>query len=608
MDLEPSAPDRVHSSRKRRSEQDHYSPPHGLTIKRTKARTGLQDFTKKDQLVLKAAAMILDVPPNRLLALKNTPAASSITTSLDQSELFSSSSSDDQESTPSGSSESGPIIDLFGTSTVDLSQTGFQEHSGSSNIPITWPEHTTIQQNGFVLPWHPGHDVSVESQTGPLAVHPGMYPTPPASQYNPDRDSNGPDWMLEQWQHLQSTSGYMWGQQGLLNDPTLDQSAFLEIVRTSNNSIIPENRSFADSVQCHNQYSPTSDLSRLTGVAIQENTQQNRDAKVAATKGKRRGRFPSEAKRQQTAETRKLGACIRCRLHRIGCDLDLNKPSESCLTCFRAVQRESRQLPCLRYKITDTELLDNEQSPRRAWTTRWKNMEMIDITNWASDTVKTIEITQGVGKTSYFLRVREFVPIEGDALARRRVIDGKEYEYGCTPYAVADMKEAGKVLRAFSEQTLTTAIPFYVKKNTLLHKTYNMAYQYSKTAESPKERHLLELTLRLWAASRMMSRSAYICGPETLGMIRRDFGPNSPDTGKILMPPVFSAQMEIIFVSQVLQPTKKNILNKLYALMDEKQRSSWLTIYLCIFLLLHSCALLTAKDHERANLQGIKVI
>jgi hypothetical protein len=110
-------------------------------------------------------------------------------------------------------------------------------------------------------------------------------------------------------------------------------------------------------------------------------------------------------------------------------------------------------------------------------------MEMVDITNWASDEIKTINVTQEVGGTYYTLRVRKFIPIEGDALARRWVYGGQKYEYECAPYAVADMQEAGRVLSEFSENTLTTAIPFWIKGDTLLRRTYYMAYKYSLAAE-----------------------------------------------------------------------------------------------------------------------------
>ncbi|OWY41284.1 hypothetical protein AALT_g1037 [Alternaria alternata] len=155
------------------------------------------------------------------------------------------------------------------------------------------------------------------------------------------------------------------------------------------------------------------------------------------------------------------------------------------------------------------------------------------------------DITQGVGKTSFTLQVRKFRPVEGDALCRKWKADGVEHSYECATYAIADMKEAGKTMFDFAQSNLPTAIRFWVdEKDPLLRSTYNMAYNYSFNAEREEDRKLLSATLRMWSASRMMSRSDYICGRETLGMQRRNYGPNSTNTGKILTPPVFSAQME----------------------------------------------------------------
>lgn len=110
-------------------------------------------------------------------------------------------------------------------------------------------------------------------------------------------------------------------------------------------------------------------------------------------------------------------------------------------------------------------------------------MEMVDIKTWASNEIKTIQVTQGVGDSSYKLKVRQFVPIEGDALSRRWVYEGVAYTYECTPYAVADMTEAGKILSELSNQSLTTAIPFWIKEDMILQKTYAMAHKYSESAE-----------------------------------------------------------------------------------------------------------------------------
>jgi hypothetical protein len=86
-----------------------------------------------------------------------------------------------------------------------------------------------------------------------------------------------------------------------------------------------------------------------------------------------------------------------------------------------------------------------------------------------------------------------------------------------------------------------------------------------------------------------------------------DYGPDCPNSGIILVPPVLSAQMEIIMTVMVTQPVKKEVLTQLKELIQENQRRSWFTIYLTMFLLLHSCALLTAGDNKKARKQGFEV-
>jgi len=85
------------------------------------------------------------------------------------------------------------------------------------------------------------------------------------------------------------------------------------------------------------------------------------------------------------------------------------------------------------------------------------------------------------------------------------------------------------------------------------------------------------------------------------------YGSKCANSGNILLPPVLSAQMEVIVTVMILQPAKKEVLKLLKELIEENQRSSWFTIYLCIFILLHSCALLTAGDNKKARKQGFEV-
>jgi len=106
----------------------------------------------------------------------------------------------------------------------------------------------------------------------------------------------------------------------------------------------------------------------------------------------------------------------------------------------------------------------------------------------------------------------------------------------------------------------------------------------------------------------MESRSERIEGGETLGMQEQRYSPDCSNSMKVLLPPVLTAQLEVIMTTKILQPAVKNVLRLLNNLMGKKQkRQSWFTIYLSIFLLLHSCSLLTAGDMKKAKKQGLSV-
>jgi hypothetical protein len=105
----------------------------------------------------------------------------------------------------------------------------------------------------------------------------------------------------------------------------------------------------------------------------------------------------------------------------------------------------------------------------------------------------------------------------------------------------------------------------------------------------------------------MESRSDRICSSETLGMEAQDYGPSCPNTGNILLPPVINAQMEIIVTVMILLPMKKAVLQGLQKLIEANRPGSWFAIYLCMFVLLHSCALLTAADNKRTKKFGTQV-
>jgi len=67
------------------------------------------------------------------------------------------------------------------------------------------------------------------------------------------------------------------------------------------------------------------------------------------------------------------------------------------------------------------------------------------------------------------------------------------------------------------------------------------------------------------------------------------------------------AQMQCIFYSKFLAPLKKLVLDQLQALVMGGRREHWLTIYLVLFILLHSCSMITRRNEEFAKSLGLPV-
>jgi len=61
------------------------------------------------------------------------------------------------------------------------------------------------------------------------------------------------------------------------------------------------------------------------------------------------------------------------------------------------------------------------------------------------------------------------------------------------------------------------------------------------------------------------------------------------------------AQLELIAFSMLLKPLSKAVLSELQTMIMANKKKIWLTIYLTVFLLFHSCAVMTRRDEEYAR-------
>ncbi|KOS16693.1 hypothetical protein ESCO_004864 [Escovopsis weberi] len=141
----------------------------------------------------------------------------------------------------------------------------------------------------------------------------------------------------------------------------------------------------------------------------------------------------------------------------------------------------------------------------------------------------------------------------------------------------------------------------------ILYKTYLQACQMCREQSiSLDAKDVLSSTLRLWVSVRLSTTSEFIIGEETLGMPRDILDETSPSPGRIPVPPVLSAQMDLILIHHIQTKLRRELLDKLQKLIRQNKQSSWLVVYLVTFILLHNASLITAHDARYARKHGMK--
>ncbi|PMD12241.1 hypothetical protein NA56DRAFT_502127 [Hyaloscypha hepaticicola] len=525
VEFEDSFQERIDQPRQTRRARSH-SPPDSRRAKRTKIGTSSRpdEFSEAEEFILRAAAKLLDVSLEQLLELNGKSRSISHNNTSFESDSASSSCSEAVAGAP-----------------PDRATTTFAVIPGVSEL-TNYNQEPEFWNNSFPTGTYEEDSTANMNTIGTGIEQDNWFHISPSPREAQDGlDVENPD-------HSDTPSA---------NPPVL-QSRGLESQNPNPYSTI---NAFDQSEASGFQTPSTQDTVRRRP---EERTITIEEGARASTNRRRRGPFLDSEQRQETGLTRRLGACMRCRKQQIRCYPNLSNLNGPCLTCIQAVRTNIHWLPCLRYKILDAHLLDHGEFPRPSWTRRWTKMEISDIRDWDSTEIKTIAITQDVGGKFYSLEVRKFIPVEGDALERKWKASGVDQTFKCAPYAIADMTDAGRRLSHFADRTLESTICHYIDEtNTLLRSTYHMAYRYSIFAKSERERHLLRCVFRLWCASRMESRSDRICSNETLGMKPGNYGPACSNSGIILVPPVLSAQMEIIMTATILQPMRTEVLKQL---------------------------------------------
>ncbi|KXX74792.1 hypothetical protein MMYC01_207707 [Madurella mycetomatis] len=299
--------------------------------------------------------------------------------------------------------------------------------------------------------------------------------------------------------------------------------------------------------------------------------------KVAEKRPPRRRRpFQDLEKRTETALTRELRSCVRCRMLRIRCYPDMSDPAGPCLTCKQVTGPIMCKLPCLRWIITDSSLYREQSKPYQMFSKRWQTMDLVDIKDWASTETRKIRLSQIYLDAPYEVEVREFVPVEGDMLEEKWTSNGVVKTHQIPRYALANMKESAVVLQAFIQQSIGAYISGTVgESDELIWQTYLFAFKHSCKAKTPIERDLVLNAFRFWVACRKTSNPEHILGEDKLG---GDFvdDPDSVFHNRVPMPVIMIAQMECIIYSRVLRPVHRKLLAQLNDLVKETN-ANWET-------------------------------
>ncbi|KAH8698551.1 hypothetical protein BGW36DRAFT_406503 [Talaromyces proteolyticus] len=249
---------------------------------------------------------------------------------------------------------------------------------------------------------------------------------------------------------------------------------------------------------------------------------------------------------------------------------------------------------CVRWRVAKLSLCRDQSAPWPDWTKRYNSMEAKNITNWANDEIRILQCSHKIKDSNYTLYVRKFVPIAGDMLCETWFDEtvGEFKKHDIEPYAVVEMEGLEREMQRYVNENIRQFIIGIVGlSDELLWKTYEMA-------------------LKRCSDNRVASSSQHdpspdipdmpedICGDEKITKMIDD--ESSPYNGTYPLAPVIYAQEETVLLTKIQRPLQQRVITDLDALMKANKRENWFTIYLTLFILLHSCSLTSRRDEEFA--------
>jgi hypothetical protein len=111
-------------------------------------------------------------------------------------------------------------------------------------------------------------------------------------------------------------------------------------------------------------------------------------------------------------------------------------------------------------------------------------MELVNISDWASDEIKTITISQIFLDAPYDVKVRKFIPQEGDMIEDSWFQNGRMKKYAVPCYALFDLEETAAMLEGFIDRNISKYITGTVSRSDpLILDTYVAAFKHYGEAQ-----------------------------------------------------------------------------------------------------------------------------
>lgn len=222
---------------------------------------------------------------------------------------------------------------------------------------------------------------------------------------------------------------------------------------------------------------------------------------------------------------------------------------------------------------------------------------------------RTIYISEGYSKNTMELQVRQFVPLEGDKLERTWDYNGKKKSVRIPPFALIDMDKARKAFAQHVDLNINDTLKKVTATEAkMMRATYGEAFRLGHRQDVDLEiTDIIQATIRLWTSTRLNTISCFIVGDDTLGMPTDILDETSPTPGRVPLPPVLGAQLNLVMIHQIQASLRKNVLEKLQKIVQKNKPSTWLVIYYVDFILLHNASMIIAHDASYARKHGINV-